>query len=74
MRRIKAYGKEIHVERWVNYVAADKDGDVFGYSIPPILKGKKPVAWSSANDDYVKVDFVNTSQVDWKQSVVQYVF
>ena len=41
---------EIEIPNWVNWIAVDKDGSVFGYLIEPykVLKGRW---WGSSEDN-----------------------
>lgn len=66
MKTITYHGKEYIVEDWVNFVATDYCGDIWGYENEP-GKEKYQDAWNNSNGgDYC---LVNQSEIDWENSL-----
>ena len=63
MKTITFEGKEYEVEDWVNYVATDSNGRIYGYQYEPI-KGSR--IWSDNGGEWSEI-----YDYGWKDSLVK---
>ena len=63
MKTIKFEGVEYEVEDWVNFVARDFDGDVYGYESRPVQQ--KSLFYSEGRYAVLK------TPEDWKDSLIE---
>ena len=65
--------KSIEYPDWVKYIAADKNGDVFGYRLKPKLDSKKSI-WvgekSLDSSNSVYLFHINFDSTNWKNTLI----
>ena len=64
MKTIKYHGKQYEVEDWVNFVAMDADGDIYGYEHEPHIHLSDQ--WVRATG---KVESIGIESTEWDNSL-----
>lgn len=66
MKNITYRGKEFEVEDWVNFVATDESGDIYGYEHEPKQDGYEYTWFDETGGEWC---LIYESEVNWRDSL-----
>ncbi len=67
MKTITFEGKQYEVEDWVNYIARDHDGEIYGYEAEPIILDR--TWWDNVGD--TKFKLIDLFSAKWQDSLTK---
>lgn len=76
MKIVEAYGEQLQLPDWANYIAADSNGSVWAYSLNPI-KDPESNQWLTVNmpterinEEGIRVSLVSNCTSGWDNSLI----